>query len=91
MMSKEYRKSTERVQKEFPLTDYKGKSVTLRLSDEKDRNGKPYVLTSDGKLSYGVIPGGLVSEEPMAKEVRLSLGNQDDSSIKYRYGIVHIL
>ena len=78
-------------QKELTHTDYKGKSVTLKLIDEKDRNGKPYLLTSDGKLSYGVIPGGLVPDEPKTKEVRLSLGNQDDSSINYRYGLVHIL
>ena len=81
----------EGVQKELPLTDYKGKSVTLRLSDEKDRNGKPYLLTSDGKLSYGVIPGVLVPDEPKTKEVRLSLGNQDDPSINHRYGLVHIM
>ena len=63
----------------------------LRLSDEKDRNGNPYVLTSDGKLSFGVIPDGLVPEEPKTKEVRLSLGNQNDSSINYRYGLIHIM
>ena len=73
------------------LTDASGNRLTVRLSDEKDRNGKPYVLTSDGKLSYGVIPGGLVPEEPKTKEVRLSLGNQDDSSINYRYGLIHIM
>ena len=49
------------------------------------------MLTSDEKLSYGVIPGGLVPEEPKTKEVRLSLGNQDDSSINYRYGLIHIM
>ena len=73
------------------LTDASGNSLTVRLSDEKDRNGKPYVLTSDGKLSYGVVPGGLVPEEPKTKEVRLSLGNQNDSSINYRYGLIHIM
>ena len=73
------------------LTDASGNSLTVQLSDEKDRNGKPYVLTSDGKLSYGVIPGGLVPEEPKTKEVRLSLGNQNDSSINYRYGLIHIM
>lgn len=50
--------ATEGVQKELTHIDYKGKSVTLQLSDEKDRNGKPYVLTSNGKLSYGVIQVG---------------------------------
>ena len=64
-------------QRELTLTDYKGKSVTVRLSDEKDRNGKPYVLTSDGKLSYGVVPGGLLSGETEAKEIRISLGDDD--------------
>ena len=38
-----------------------------------------------------VIPGGLVPEEPKTKEVRLSLGNQDDPSINQRYGLVHIM
>ena len=77
--------------KQVTLTDVKGNSLTVRLSDEKDRNGNPYVLTSDGKLSYGVIPGGLVPEEPKTKEVRLSLGNDVREKGTYRYGLVHIM
>ena len=73
------------------LTDASGNSLTVRLSDEKDRNGKPYVLTSDGKLSYGVVPGGLVPEEPKTKEVRLSLGSDVEMKGTYRYGLVHIM
>ena len=77
--------------KEITLTDKEGNSLTVQLSDEKDRNGKPYVLTSDGKLSYGVIPGGLIPEEPKTKEVRLSLGNDVREEGTYRYGLVHIM
>ena len=77
--------------KEITLTDKEGNSLTVQLSNEKDRNGKPYVLTSDGKLSYGVIPGGLVPEEPKTKEVRLSLGNDVKVKGTYRYGLTHIM
>ena len=77
--------------KEITLTDKEGNSLTVQLSEEKDRNGKPYVLTSDGKLSYGVIPGGLVPEEPKTKEVRLSLGSDVEMKGAYRYGLVHIM
>ena len=73
------------------LTDVKGDDLTVRLSDEKDRNVKPYVLTSDGNLSYGVIPGGLVPEEPKTKGVRLSLGSDVEMKGAYRYGLVHIM
>ena len=77
--------------KEITLTDKEGNSLTVQLSSETDRNGKPYVLTSDGKLSYGVIPGGLVPEEPKTKEVRLSLGNDVREEGTYRYGLAHIM
>ena len=49
------------------------------------------MLTSNGKLSYGVIPDGLVPEEPKTKEVRLSLGSDVEMKGAYRYGLVHIM
>ena len=87
MMSKEYRKSTERI------TPYRlQREKRNAKAERRERPQRETVCAYFGRETIVWCNPGRISLRGAKDEgVRLSLGNRDDSSINYRYGLVHIM
>lgn len=65
------------------------KEVKVKLSENKDEFGKPFVLSSDGSIDFGFIEE---DSDLTVAPIRLSLGENyvDDKGRNHGYGLLHI-
>lgn len=60
----------------------------VRLSDERDQDGRKFVMASDGSTDFGSIEGTSLTEAP----IKLSSGHDwvDENGGHHGYGLVHM-